>query len=242
MKKILALVSIAFAFSACKKDTTAPVPSEIVSSPHTVSTASVYSGAFVAGNYTIIASAGTVTSSDARASFYSPPKANKTIGPGIEVESLKLNENLVMYDHAYNYYLQRDWSLDKEQVWQVEGKESITSFNFRLNNPTPSCTDLNVIPDSVNLHEGFTLHIPGVTNVTPGARVIIYNGNYTEVASKPIANGDNSISFSASDFAFFGTQGFVLIELENSQAYNFYGQDFIFVKAKGLMKQVKFKS
>jgi hypothetical protein len=230
MKKTLALISIVCVFSACKKETAVPEQSEVVISPHTVSTASVYSGAFVAGNYTVVNSSGTTISSDVRTSFYSPPKANKKISAGIEIKKLRLNGNSVMYDHGLNYYIKPDWNLATEQLWEVVGSGPIVSFNFRLNNPTPSCPDLNVIPDSVSLSEGFTLHISGVTNATAGARVIIYNGNYVEVNSKPIVNGDNSISFGASDFAYFGTQGFVLIE------------HFIFVKAKGFMKEVKFKA
>jgi hypothetical protein len=206
-----------------------------------VSTASVYSGAFVAGNYTVVNSFGTVTSSDVKVSFYPTPNANKMIGPGMKVREVRLNGREMAFDETLKNYVEKNWDLDSEQIWAVEGDKYITSFNFRLNEPTPSCTNFNVIPDSVNLTDGFTLNIPGVTNATAGARIIIYNGDYNEITSKPVSNGNNAVSFSSSDFAYFGSKGFILIQLENNHAYNFYGQDFIFVKAKGFMKEVKFK-
>jgi hypothetical protein len=240
MKKICALISIVVTFSACKKDTPAPIQAEAIS-PHTVSTASVYSGAFIAGTYTVINSYGTSISSDAKASFYHPPKANKMIGPGIEVRAVLLNGKELAYDKNSKYYVEPNWNMDTRQTWKIRGSGPIVSFNYELDEPTPSCTDFNVVPDSVSLNDGFTLQIPGVTNVTGGARIIIYDGNYNEITSKPVVNGDNAVTFSASDFAYFGPKGFVLIELENNHAYNFYGQDFIFVKANGFMKEVKFK-
>jgi hypothetical protein len=241
MKKIFALVLVALACGACQKSSKAPEPTVNSVSPHTVSTSSVYSGAFVAGNYTVVNSFGTATSSDVKVSFYTPPNANKMIGPGIQISDLRLNGKKLTFDENLKNYVEKDWDLSKEQFWWVKGNNSINSFNISIDAPIPSCTNFNVIPDSVSHSNGFTLNIPGVTNATPGARIIIYDGDYNEVTSKPVTNGDNAVSFSSSDFAYFGSQGFILIQLENNHAYNFYGQDFIFVKAKGFMKEVKFK-
>jgi hypothetical protein len=245
MRKFLALVLIVSAFSACKKEeATTPSYSNNSgpSSPYSTSTASVYSGAFVAGNYTVISTGNrTAMNSNARASFNMQPKEYKEIGPGAEVRSVRLNGQLVSFDKSYQYYQHNDWDINTEQQWDVEGLGPIPSFKFRIHNPTPEAANLDVIPDSVSLSKGFTLHIPGVKNTTPGTRVIIYDMNYKEITSKPMVNGDNTVTFTSSDFSSAGGTGAILIELENSSAYNFYGQDFIFIKAKGWMKQVAFK-
>jgi len=241
MKKIYALVLVVFACSACKKEKTTPSSNNVNMSPYSSSTAGIYSGAFVAGNYTINSTnSGTTFESNAKVSFHAEPKEYKEIDAGIPVGSIRLKGRNVPFRESEGYYELNDWDINSEQVWQVEGMGLIPSFNFKINNPTPTASDLNVIPDSVSISKGFSIQVPGVKNVTPGARVIVYDVNYKEICSKPLVNGDNTVSFTSSDFTSSAEAGAILVELENGGAYNIYGKDFLFIKARGWMKQVKF--
>ncbi|MBK7667522.1 MAG: hypothetical protein IPJ32_09410 [Sphingobacteriaceae bacterium] len=239
MKKITFLVLFVGFLLGCKKEENTIVPSEgIQNSPHSVSTATAYSGFFTSVTNTFVFSHTVTIEALSEVHFNNAPADSPQ--NCIKVGDVKLNGTSFLYDSIYRVYRNNTSSNLGKEVWEINGGGDIPSFNF-INNATPPNCQSYVLPDSVSISSGITINIPGANNITTGSQITIYDNNFMGI-SKPIVNGNNSVFFSSSELWLLSLSGdgYISLDLQNVQNLNFYGKDFKFVKQKGFLKLIKF--
>lgn len=231
---------------SCKKDkkTAEPEPSSIPNSPYAVSTATAYQGVFASNSFTIMSPGNSEAHHNSNAYFYISPEINNMPGNMASVNTVMLNNTSLNYNVSSMSYSAANPSHLLAETWQVQGANSIPSFNYTSKNNTPGCEDFNVAPDTVSKSAGFTISIDNVTNVT-GAGIYISDNSNSSAGQvhKLLQNGNNTVTFSPAELSVLTTgNGYIGISLEHEQVLNFYGKDFKFLKSASVTKVITIKN
>lgn len=238
MKKILFTITIlSVLLSNCKKKEESPNPTTASSTldPNT------FVGVFITGTYTSNLAGTTSQFSGVTARFYHQPSSNIYQANEITLGGVKVNNDTLTNFGVMGYQLMTPTTMTSLTVdtWSVTGGNGIQSFNHANNNPFPSCSNFNVLPDSVSKTNGYTFNINSISNMTWG--VVSFGDGVSNAFSYTLSSGTNTINITPSQLSAMatGTLGSINIQMQNAGTTSASGQNFRFIKEAQIIKRLK---
>ena len=248
----------ALIFSCKKKDETPSTSTNSNGTPVTTggtttgstptpTNATSYYGFFTTGTYTSSIGSSSFASVNANAYFSNTAISYITTSSSVKVNKVELNGDSLIYINSTNpsssnLYVQQNTPNLTTENWSIIGANSIPSFTYNNSALSPSCSNLNILQDSISKSAGFSITLNNVTNIT-SANVLLYNlGGGALPISKIITAGNNTINFTAGELSAFptGTMSTLLaIIMENAHGVSVSGKSFKFSRAVQYSKYIK---
>lgn len=232
----LSLLVVLAVITGCKKKEEA-LPDV---TPATPDAADTYRGFMISSTWTNSIGSSSKTGRNAEARFHIKPVKAYGRANELDLKSVMVNHTALTNKSGAAYMLAAPPSLDLTvDTWSLTGNVLIPSFAFKNKNPFPSCTDFNVIPDSVSKSKGSTFIIEDVTNVTSG--LVSIGDGVGGALYFPVVLHNNFIEIKPAQLTAFtpGAVGFITLNLENTTNYTVLGKNFQFVKKAYLTKPFK---
>ena len=223
-------------FYSCKKKKDAPAPAKINTDTVSTSTSSPFVGYFITNNsvgYTSQMTGNEMVS----ARFFSQPLSALYGSNDVQVGAISLNGSNLSYKGVGGYVLQIATSSDPgTDTWYVTGDAAglIPTFSFANKNPFPSCTNMNVLPDTISKSKGCNFTLTNISNMNSGTL------RFGSITTFTLTQGSNHIVITPAmlSAAPTGTFGSIDFQLQYGVTVTRSGKNFRFIKETELIKPI----
>ncbi|MGZ3864592.1 MAG: hypothetical protein ACXVPN_15305 [Bacteroidia bacterium] len=243
---------ICIVFLSCKKKAdNPPVASNSGGSSNTTispSTATSYYAIFSSTKSQAVVSGGLQNSTNSTSAYFSSSPVSFIDGSKVvSVDSVSANGRFmkyITYDYEYedttNLYPNYQ-TITFPVKWHVAGKNGIPGFTY-TDNPMPSYTGYNLIPDTLDHNSGINFSLTGVSNVD-GISVFVDDGSSGHSATALFMSNSTSISMSATDLSAFmpTNSGNISITFLRTNVENVYGKAMKFQSMYTITKVISVK-